>query len=122
MELGLVIRPHTTGINKLDPEIGISSMAPWYHDGTINLPYGTDRARLKVKQLLMQLEQWTTDGVVKGRQSGDIKMASWFPFPMLTRLRADDLSPTLEHDPESSYPGISSFSEAPWSPTQYPGG
>jgi hypothetical protein len=119
---GLVIQGHNTGMNKHDPELGISSMAPWYHDGRINLPYGTAPAITKVQQLLDQLEMWTTDGIIKKRHSGDIKMASWFPFPTLVRSLVGTQEIDMELGAETSYPGISSFSEAPWSPTQYPGG
>ena len=120
--LGLVIKPHYTGKNKLDPELGISSMAPWFHDGTIVLPYGTNAARMKVNAYLRQLELWTTDGVMRGRSKGDIKMASWFPFPTIIKWRAQERTLQIAENPESSYPGLSSFSEAPWSRTNYPGG
>ncbi|GAG49670.1 unnamed protein product, partial [marine sediment metagenome] len=37
----IVLKDHNTGGNKKDPELGISSMAPRYHDGRISLPFGT---------------------------------------------------------------------------------
>ena len=122
-ELGLIIKPTTTGMNKQDPELGISSMAPWFHDGTIILPYGTHAARTKVNAYLRQLEMWTTDGVLRGsKRKSDIKMASWFPFPTIIKWRAQDRTLEVRENPESSYPGISSFQQAPWNETRYPGG
>ena len=118
-ELGLSVNPHTTGRNKQDPELGISAMAPLYHDGTITLPFGTPTARIKVKELLRQLELWTTDGVKRGKT--DIKMAQWLPFPRLLRwLREDGAQQTrIREQRPSGYPTGSVGSEVPWR-TAYP--
>jgi len=122
LELGLVIKPHWTGKNKIDPEIGISAMAPWYHGGRINLPYGSARARKKVNTLLRQLELWTTDGIVRGKKKKtDIKMASWFPFPWIVKKGQEDKKLTLHAGQDASYPGISSMNQVGWQ-TPYPGG
>lgn len=121
LELGLVIKPYWTGGNKIDPEIGISSMAPWYHGGRVSLPYGTAVARKKVNRLLRQLELWTTDGVKGGKnRKTDIKMASWFPFPAIIKWGKEDRSATLQVSSESSYPGLTSMNDAGWT-TPYPG-
>jgi len=121
--LGLTIRVHTTGRNKQDAELGISSMAPWYHSGHVNLPYGTSDARKKTNMLLTQLELWTVDGVKTGKHAKtDIKMASWFPFPTIIKWGNEDRTVSLRLSGESSYPGISNFGAAPWNPTVYPGG
>lgn len=122
-KFGLTIEPHTTGKNKQDPELGISSMAPWYHNGTITLPYGTSEARRKVNLLLSQLELWTTDGITFGRnRKTDIKMASWFPFPRIVRWsRVEKYQDSVERGHEQSYPGISRSSAVPWA-TPYPKG
>jgi hypothetical protein len=119
-DLGLTIRDHTTGKNKQDPELGISSMAPFLHDGTISLPYGTAEARDKTERYLRQLELWTTDGVRAGGLT-DIKMASWFPFPRLIRLmRKDRVQDRIAPARESSYPTITTMSH--FARTKYPGG
>ena len=122
VELGLTIKPFRTGRNKMDPELGISSMAPMYHDGTIELPYGTSEARKKTNMLLRQLELWTTDGVVNKKHKTDLKMASWFPFPYFVKMMKDDRQTTLNIAQESSYQSYGNYTEAPWSQTQYPGG
>jgi hypothetical protein len=119
-ELNLTVLPHTTGRNKHDPELGISSMAPWYHTGRFNLPYGTAEARRKVNMLLRQLELWTTDGINK-RGKSDIKMASWFPFPRMQKWSKEERPKRVVHVDDdmlgTSYPllgGMSDLNEVPW--------
>jgi len=120
-KLALTVKNHTTGKNKQDPELGISAMAPFYHDGTIDLPYGSGPARQKVNVLLNQLKVWTTDGVSRGKGKTDVKMASWFPFPRIIRwLRQEGKQDTIAPAKESSYPTISYGSKPSWS-TKYPG-
>jgi hypothetical protein len=121
LDLGLTIKPYYTGRNKQDPELGISSMAPWYHSGRIRLPFGTSEARQKVNMLLRQLELWTTDGVKSKRSLTDIKMASWFPFPSIVKWGNQDRDVDIQISEESSYPGYGQVSTAPWGHTGYPG-
>jgi len=120
----ITIRGHeTSGQNKKDPELGISSMAPKYHDGTISLPYGTQSARQKVNMLLRQLELWTTDGVKNKRVLTDIKMAQWFPWAgkIQAWMKEDRKALTVQQD-VGSYPGFDAgFNQAPWQ-TNYPSG
>jgi len=121
IELGLVVKPHYTGTNKQDAEIGISSMAPWYHGGRIILPYGTAEARGKVNRLLRQLELWTTDGVKGGKnRKTDIKMSHWFPFPQIIKWGKQDRKLNLVESIDSSYPSYD-YNQAPWPDTNYPG-
>ena len=115
----LIIKPHTTGMNKHDPESGVTSMSSWYHSGKINLPYGTPSARRKTKELLKQLQNWTSDGFSK-RGKTDIKMAHWLPFPTITRWSKEDRKVKLKVSDESSYPGLTSMNDVGWN-TPYPG-
>jgi len=115
----IVIKDHNTGPNKKDAELGISSMAPWYHSGAIDLPYGTNESRKKTNMLMRQLELWTTDGVQSKKAKTDIKMASWFPFPYFLSKAKRDHEATLELE-AGAYPGYGDYSEAPWGITQYP--
>ena len=120
-DLGLNILPHTTGKNKHDPELGISSMAPDYHSGYINLPYGDPESRRKVNLLLGELELWTDGGIAK-RGKSDIKMGSWFPYPRMQRWRATSGERKRmkidASDYPRSYPGIDGFTtgmnKSPW--------
>jgi hypothetical protein len=122
VELGLNIKPFRTGRNKMDPELGISSMAPMYHDGSIDLPYGDTEARKKTNLLVRQLELWTTDGVANKKHKTDIKMASWFPFPYFVKMLKEERQTTLHIGAESSYPSYGGTTHAPWASSQYPGG
>jgi len=119
-ERSLIVKPHTTGMNKHDPESGLSSMAIWYHSGRISLPYGTAEARRKTKRLLTQLQNWTSDGFSK-RGKTDIKMAHWLPFPTITKWMKEDRKVSLKVSDDSSYPGLTSMNDVGWS-TPYPGG
>ena len=122
LRYGLNIRHHTTGKNKQDPELGISSMAPWYHNGRISLPYGTGEARQKTNMLLRQLELWTTDGVQSKKYLTDIKMASWFPFPTIIKWGNRNRDVSLKVSPGAAYPGYGRNEQSPWGYTAYPGG
>ena len=116
----LIVKPHTTGMNKHDPESGVSSMALWYHRGAISLPYATAAARLKTKRLLGQLQNWTSDGFSKKGKT-DIKMAHWLPFPTVVKWMKEERAITLHAGADASYPGISRLNDVGWS-TPYPGG
>ena len=118
-ERGLIVKPHTTGMNKHDPESGLSSMAIWYHSGRISLPYGTPAARRKTRRLLTQLQNWTSDGFSK-RGKTDIKMAHWLPFPTIVKWMKDTRKVKLKVSEESSYPGLSTMNDVGWT-TPYPG-
>ena len=97
-------------------------MAPLYHDGRVDLPYGTNNARFKVNMLLRQLELWTTDGVSSKRALTDIKMAQWFPFAgIIERWMREERAVTLRLGEGASYPGLDRFTGVPWQ-TVYPGG
>ena len=116
---GVAVRPYHTGKNKQDPELGLSSMAPLYHSGRINLPYGTREARTKVRMLLRQLQNWTTEGKAR-RGLTDVKMASWFPFPTILRWNKEDRAINLVSE-EGSYGSIRTMNDVGWT-TNYPGG
>jgi hypothetical protein len=118
---GISVKPYQTGKNKQDPELGISAMAPLYHGGKINLPYGTSEARRKVNAFLRQLENWTTEGK-RNRAKTDIRMASWFPFPSILRWGRDVDAIESSLGLESSYPGVvDTVGQVPWQETRYPG-
>jgi len=118
----IIIKEHSTGKNKQDAELGISSMAPLYHGGMIDLPYGDHKARVKVNMLLRQLELWTSDGVESKRALTDIKMAQWFPFVgKIQAFMRNIKKPKTTLAKEASYPGYDG-NEAAWGGTIYPGG
>ena len=117
----IVIKPHHTGNVKMDVEAGISAMAPVYHSGAVDLPYGSSEARSKVNMLLRQLELWTTDGVQSKRALTDIKMAQWFPFvAKIQRLMREARVLKTDYAAESSYTDYDT-TDAPWDDVVYPG-
>lgn len=76
-EQGLAYRiePHfTTRVNKPDPELGVQSMAPWFENGWVHIPWADPASRSKMKQfvdeLIMYPDARTTDTV----------MACWFAW------------------------------------------
>jgi hypothetical protein len=116
---GIQVRPYQTGKNKQDPELGLSAMAPLYHSGRINLPYGTRSARVKVDMLLRQLQNWTTAGKSRYGKT-DVKMASWFPFPSILKWNKEERALTLADQGTGSYPGLNRMNELGWQ-SNYPG-
>ncbi len=118
---GIFVEPHTTGKNKQDKSLGLTSMAPKYHTGFINLPYGTPEAKKLTNELVRQLGLWTSDGEQGGRnRKTDLRMASWFPFPKIQLALRDPISGEIDYEYEQSYPGVVGFDEMPWQ-TAYPG-
>jgi len=75
---GLNVRPHETGVNKYDENIGIPSMARSFRLREIDLPYGDDDAtRYEMDELERELLAWKP--YVKGnRLVQDRVMALWF--------------------------------------------
>jgi hypothetical protein len=118
-ETGIQVRSYQTGKNKQDPELGLSAMAPLYHGGRINLPYGTRSARVKVDMLLRQLQNWTTAGKSRKGKT-DVKMASWFPFPTILKWNKEDRALSLSDQGTGSYPGLSRMNDVGWQ-SGYPG-
>lgn len=116
------IKDFQTGQNKKDPELGISAMAPRYHDGRIDLPFGTNEARRKVNKLLRQLELWTVNGVENRKAKTDIKMASWFPYEHFVKMERGNRTPESVVQKEGSYRGIQRMGTVPWAETVYPYG
>lgn len=118
---GLTVKNHTTGMNKQDPELGISAMAPLYHNGMIRLPYGDADSRKAVNVLLKQLKMWTTDGVARKKGKTDVKMAMWFPFPRLLRwMGGRETQERIAPHKDSSYPTAYKGNSPAWK-THYPG-
>lgn len=66
--LALSIIPHTTsGSNKLDREIGVEAMSPWFELGKVHIPWGDQASRLRMQVFVDELVQYpgrTTDTVM----------------------------------------------------------
>jgi len=74
-EMGITLRiePHlTTGQNKLDPEIGLMSLAPLLENGRLRFPMGNPESRRKSGLLIEEFLEWPFFAYT------DLMMASWF--------------------------------------------
>lgn len=72
------IRDHKTGRNKLDPIVGVKSMAGSFVHDEISLPWAPD-ARAKVSELIAQLLNWKP-GVAPKFLTQDLVMMMWFAW------------------------------------------
>ena len=83
---GIVMKPTSTGAkNKHSRELGVSTMAPDFHEGRVILPYATIEARRKVDGFIRQLVNWTGDTGPTRTGKSDILMAAWFPHATVIR-------------------------------------
>jgi phage terminase large subunit-like protein len=68
------IEPHYTNRqNKLDPEIGIPAMSPWFENGQVHIPWGNPESQRKMKVFVDELVQYP------GRTT-DTVLACWFAW------------------------------------------
>lgn len=76
-ECGFIIHEHTTGLNKLDDDLGVARMPSSFLQGQISFPYRDSEARHKTDQLCEELYNWRPHvSGVKLRH--DLVMAFWF--------------------------------------------
>jgi hypothetical protein len=75
---GILIEPHTTGRNKLDPVTGVKSMAQMFRDGLVSIPYKTDSDRKTAKDIIDQFCYFSFDRNGRRKSLTDYVMATWF--------------------------------------------
>ncbi len=96
-DAGIPVRGYHTGGEKLDPYIGINSLAIYAEQGKLILPYDqTDPRTIRlVSQLLNEMRAFP-DG-----HTGDSLMAFWFAFSEMRDLMGGRLViPTIQADPK----------------------
>jgi hypothetical protein len=72
------IEPHVTNrVNKVDPELGVQSMVPWFENGKVHIPQGNPESLGKMKQFVDELIEYP------GRTT-DTVMAFWFAWRAAT--------------------------------------
>lgn len=76
--LAYSVEPHyTTRTNKPDPELGVQTLAPWFENGQVHIPWGDAHSQRKMRQLADELVQYPS-----GRTT-DTVLALWFAFKKL---------------------------------------
>jgi hypothetical protein len=70
---GLQIRPHHTGRNKIDPDIGVRAMQKIFEDGLVRIPYREPSDRAKAQEFIDQI-------VMFPKGIYDYVMAFWFAW------------------------------------------
>ena len=121
-ELGLIIKPTSTGKNKHDADYGVAGMATLFHEGKINLPYGDAASQRKVDAYMRELVNFTGE-TGRSKHKSDILMASWFPFASVIRKwRRNAKHHKVRETSPVSYPDydITDMRELPYPKTQYP--
>lgn len=83
---GFTVTEHNTGDNKLDPKIGVPSMASAMSRGEIRLP-GTPEGREMCALLVEELLQWRQEIPAKLLRQ-DLVMALWFVYLRWQQVRA----------------------------------
>lgn len=66
------IIPHSTGRNKADPELGITTLKPHYQFGRVRLPWAEGIGRMVVTEMIKELTSYPHG------KTDDCVMANWF--------------------------------------------
>lgn len=114
--LGLRFIPHhTTGANKWDARMGVTSMVPLFEQRLIDLPYAGEDTQARVDVYVTQLVHF--NGTPSGRSKwakDDLVMAGWFPERTVKDwLRSKKASRAHRKHRGTVFPG-SVGGHAPW--------
>jgi len=112
---GIKLEGHETHKNKWDERFGVTSLAPMFNDGMIELPFADGEAQDKTTLYTKQLTYFASKGKGGKGYKSDIVMASWFPMKVvrtLTKLTYADIG--IDYTP--SFDGYNSiqWNETPW--------
>lgn len=107
----IITLPHTTGLNKSDPDKGIEAMCSRYRFGKIRFPGASRRDELLLRPFTEELTTATTSNGT-GRNAGDAMMASWFGWHNLDQIK--------KRRPKGST-NTPKKTGVPWKPMGYPG-
>jgi hypothetical protein len=84
---GVLIEPHITGRNKIDPVSGVKSMEAIFRDGLVDIPYKTDRDRKLADEIIDQFVYFSFDRAGRKKSLTDYVMAFWFAELALRKTR-----------------------------------
>ena len=112
---GIKLEGHETHKNKWDERFGVTSLAPMFNEGMIELPFADGEAQDKTTLYTKQLTYFASKGKGGRGYKSDIVMASWFPMKVirtLTKLTYADIG--IEYTP--SFDGYNSiqWDDIPW--------
>lgn len=98
------LEPHETGLNKWDPELGVSAIADWMDRGKVHIPWGDHLTAQKWKDYRRQLINFSRER--RRNRKSDIVMASWFPEWRMQQWRKDWMADgnMRRSAPGSNYP------------------
>ncbi|HSN10521.1 MAG TPA: hypothetical protein VLS51_00220 [Propionibacteriaceae bacterium] len=69
---GVTFVPHTTTVNKSDPKYGVESIADYFRQGRVRIPWDGPMTRAKIEPLISELQNYP-DG-----ETTDLVMSTWF--------------------------------------------
>ena len=116
---GIRLEGFRTYRNKLDPRLGVTSLAPLFANRQIDLPYGDGESQAKVDAYVHQLIYYDASAPrnrnAKAGYKSDLVMASWFPMEVIRRAY-DEAIERVEMDYRPSYSGfgVSDWDQVPW--------
>ncbi len=84
---GINVVPHTTGINKLDPQLGIQGVRDWFRHGRIRLPGNNDGSRHTVMPIVTEATRY--EPAKPKARPDDCLMMLWFMTFHYAKLTKD---------------------------------
>ena len=112
---GIKLEGHETHKNKWDERFGVTSLAPMFNEGMIDIPFADSEAQDKATLYTKQLTYFASKGKGGKGYKSDIVMASWFPMKVirtLTKLTYSDMG--IDYTPSfDGYNGIQ-WDDIPW--------
>lgn len=102
---GIWLAETTTGKEKWDRKLGVTSLAPMFAQGQIDLPYLDGPAQAATNLYLSQLHHFSSDTITSGsKRPSDLAMASWFPLETM-RFELEAANMEVESDDDDVYAG-----------------
>lgn len=93
-EYGCYLQPHTTSINKYDPDFGVMSLPDLFLRGLFSVPWGDQGTRDRMRGFLEELNSWRP---YDKRLIQDQVMAFWFADIAARRLMQVSRAPIKIH-------------------------
>lgn len=116
---GIRMEGFKTYRNKIDPRLGVTSLAPLFAEGKVTLPYGDGPSQAKTDAYVRQLIYWDGNAPrnrnTKAGYKSDLVMASWFPMEVIRRAQSEFVA-DMGVDYQPAFEGFSDegWSSAPW--------